>query len=104
MNHLNFCMMASAVAWIYADQLKADPERRHKLKDEASFAFSDVRRIIAEATLNEDFDRLCPKPGNYPKKSFVGLCCGSDAYAAITKDNLTVSRDVGVAPTKTIGS
>ncbi|WP_419605760.1 transposase, partial [Thiolapillus sp.] len=48
-NHLNFCMMAVTLTWIYADRLKADPERRHKVKGRTSFAFSDVRRIIAEA-------------------------------------------------------
>ena len=73
MNHLNFCMMASTMTWIYADRLKADPERRHKVKGRTSFAFSDVRRIMAEAALSEDFNRLCPKPGNSPKKSFVAV-------------------------------
>lgn len=73
MNHLNFCMMASTITWIYADRLKVDPERRHKVKGRTSFAFSDVRRIIAEAALNEDFDRLCPKPNNSPKNSFVAV-------------------------------
>ena len=28
----NFNMMASMITWIYADRLKADPERRHKGK------------------------------------------------------------------------
>lgn len=73
MNHLNFCMMASTMTWIYADRLKVDPERRHKVKGRTSFAFSDVRRIIAEAALNEDFHRLCPKPGNSPNNSFVAV-------------------------------
>jgi hypothetical protein len=31
-NHLNFCMMATTITWIYADRLKVDPERRHKVK------------------------------------------------------------------------
>ncbi len=70
-DHLNFCMMASTLTWLYADRLKADPERRHKVKGRTSFAFSDVRRIIAEAALSEDFDRVCPKPGNPPKNSLV---------------------------------
>lgn len=26
-NHLNFCMMASTITWIYADRLNANPER-----------------------------------------------------------------------------
>ena len=34
-------------------------------------AFSDVRRIIAEAALDENFARVCPKPGNPPGNSLV---------------------------------
>ena len=70
-NHLNFCMIATTITWIYADRLKADPERRHKVKGRTSFAFSDIRRIIAEAALDEDFDRVCPKPGNPSRNSLV---------------------------------
>ncbi len=55
-NHLNFCMMAKTVTWLYADRLKANPESRHKVKGRSSIAFSDVRRIIDEAAL----DRICP--------------------------------------------
>jgi hypothetical protein len=62
------------MTWIYADRLKADPVRRHEVKGRTSFAFSDVRRIMAEAALNEDFDRLCPKPGNSPK-ILSSPCC-----------------------------
>ena len=65
-NHLNFCLMASTITWIYAGMLKADPERRYKVKGRTSFAFSDVRRIIAEAALSEDFVRLCHKPDKSP--------------------------------------
>lgn len=73
MNHLNFCMMASTITWIYADRLKTDPERRHKVKGRTSFAFSDVRRIMAEAALNNDFAKFCPKPSNSPINSFVAV-------------------------------
>jgi DDE superfamily endonuclease len=72
-NHLQFCMMASTITWLYADRLKADPERRHKVKGRTSFAFSDVRRLIAEAALNDDFDRVCPKPGKATKNSLVAV-------------------------------
>jgi len=60
-NHLNFCMMATTLTWIYADCLKTNSERRHKVKGRTSFAFSDIRRIIAEAALDPDFERVCPK-------------------------------------------
>jgi len=72
-NHLNFCMMATTVTWIYADRLKANPERRHKVKGRTSFAFSDVRRIISEVALKPDFHRVCPKPSNPPVNSLVAV-------------------------------
>ncbi|WP_162473000.1 transposase [Methylotuvimicrobium alcaliphilum] len=58
-NHLHFCMMATTITWIYSDRIKADPQRRHQAKGRTSFAFSDVRRLIAEASLSENFDRVC---------------------------------------------
>jgi hypothetical protein len=66
-NHLQFCLMASTITWIYADCLKADPERRHKVKGQTSFAFSDVRRLIAEVGLYQNFDRVCQSWQNYKK-------------------------------------
>jgi hypothetical protein len=70
-NHLHFCMMATTLTWVYADRIKADPERRHKVKGRTSFAFSDVRRLMAEAALDPDFQRVCPKPRQTPPNSFV---------------------------------
>ncbi len=64
-NHLNFCMMAATVTWIYADRIQSEPQRRHQVPGRASYAFSDVRRLIANAALTEDFSGLWtiqPKP------------------------------------------
>jgi len=71
LNHLNFCMMATTLTWIYADRLQNAPDRRHKIRGRAGFAFSDVRRIIAEEALSSDFYRVCPVPAQIPQKSFV---------------------------------
>jgi hypothetical protein len=71
LNHLNFCMMATTLTWIYADRLQNAPDRRHKIRGRAGFAFSDVRRIIVEAALSSDFYRVCPVPAQTPQKSFV---------------------------------
>ena len=71
LNHLNFCMMATTLTWIYADRLEKAPDRRHKIRGRSGFAFSDVRRIIAEAALSSDFYRVCPVPDQTPQKSFV---------------------------------
>ena len=70
-NHLNFCMMAATLIWIYADKLQEAPDRKYKIRGRASFAFSDVRRIIAEAALNPDFQSVCPAPLQTPQNSFV---------------------------------
>jgi len=70
-NHINFSMMAATVTWIYGARLENIPERRHKVRGRNSFAFSDLRHIIAKAALSEDFDAFCH---NYPKslkKSFI---------------------------------
>ncbi len=41
-------MMATTLTWIYADRLQHESSRRYKIKGRAGFAFSNVRRIIAE--------------------------------------------------------
>jgi hypothetical protein len=66
-NHLQHCMMALSLTWIYAARLRPNPQRRHNVKGRTSFAFSDVRRIIAEAALRKDFEQVCPKPTSPPR-------------------------------------
>jgi IS4 transposase len=72
-NHLHFCMMATTLTWIYADRIQADPKRRHVVKGRTSVAFSDVRHLIANAALSEDFLRLWPTPPKSPKIPFLSL-------------------------------
>lgn len=61
-NHLNFCMMATSLVWIYACRLEKTPSRRHAVKGRDHFAFSDVRRLVAQAALDENFPLLCSVP------------------------------------------
>ena len=70
-NHLQLCMMSATLTWNYADRLKVDPDRRHKVKGRASFAFSDIRRIMAEEVLDDNFDRLWPKQRKPIIKSLI---------------------------------
>ena len=70
-NHLQFCMMATSLTWIYADQLKKVPHRRHAVKGRKHFAFSDIRRRIAEDALDDNFDRLFPVPRKSILKSIA---------------------------------
>ncbi len=66
-NHLDFCLMATSLTWIYACRLEKTPQRRHTVKGRDHFAFSDVRRLVAQAALDDDFPMLCP----VPRKSMV---------------------------------
>jgi len=70
-NHINFSMMAATVTWIYGARLENIPERRHKVRGRNSFAFSDLRHIIAKAALSEDFDAVCCNHLKSLKKSFI---------------------------------
>ena len=66
-NHLDFCLMATSLTWIYACRLEKTPCRRHAVKGRNHFAFSDVRRLVAQAALDKNFTILCP----VPRKSVV---------------------------------
>ena len=59
-NHLQFCMMATSLTWIYADLLEKAPHRRHAIKGRKHFAFSDIRRCIAKDALDDNFNRVFP--------------------------------------------
>jgi len=70
-NHINFSMMATTVTWIYGARLENIPKRRHKVRGRNSFAFSDLRHIIAKAALSENFDAFCRNHPKSLKKSFI---------------------------------
>ena len=67
MNHLHFCIMATTLTWIYACRLEKTPNRRHTVQGRNHFAFSDVRRLITEAALDDNFSSRFP----VPQKSIV---------------------------------
>jgi hypothetical protein len=55
-------MLATSVAWIYANRIEKTPTRRHAVDGRRHFAFSDVRRSVAKAALDDNFVRLFPTP------------------------------------------
>jgi hypothetical protein len=59
--------MATSLTWIYACRLEKTPQRRHTVKGRDHFAFSDIRRLVTEAALDDDFPLLCP----VPRKSII---------------------------------
>jgi hypothetical protein len=73
MNHLHFCMMATSVVWVYASRLEKTPSRRHAVKGRNHFAFSDVRRLVAKAALDDNFGILFPVPRKSAVNSLVAL-------------------------------
>lgn len=70
-NHLHFCMMATTVAWIYAGRVEKTPTRRHAVDGRHHFAFSDVRRSVAKAAMDDNFSRLFPVQSKSVVNSFV---------------------------------
>ncbi len=70
-NHLNFCMMAATVTWIYADRIDFTPQSYHAVNNRQHFAFSDVRKLITQAALDQDFVSLCPIPDKPQQYSFI---------------------------------
>lgn len=70
-HHLNFCMMAVTLTWIYASRLNQAPIRRHATGNRNSFAFSDVRHLIAEAIAQEDFCSVLNKTHQPAKNNFI---------------------------------
>jgi hypothetical protein len=70
-NHLHFCMMATAITWLYADRLAHTPQRCYAVNNRKHFAFSDVRKLITQAALDQSFDRVFPKPDKPTHNSFV---------------------------------
>jgi hypothetical protein len=67
----DFCMMATSLTWIYACRLEKTPSRRHAVIGRDHFAFSDVRRMVAKAALDDNFAILCPPPGKPVANSVV---------------------------------
>lgn len=70
-NHLHFCTMASTITWLYADRLDHTPQRCHAVIGRKHFAFSDIRKLITQAALDQGFDRVFPKPAIPTHNSFI---------------------------------
>jgi hypothetical protein len=74
LNHLNFCMAATTLTWLYAEHLEQAPARRCASENTTEYAFADVRRTLAKDHANEGFgierqDRA--KPDRNPLVSAV---------------------------------
>jgi DDE superfamily endonuclease len=61
-NHLNFCMAATTITWIYAGLLPQAPARRYASQKTTEFAFADARRSLAKHLADEGFGIVCQNP------------------------------------------
>jgi hypothetical protein len=62
-NHLNFCMAATTITWLYAEHLEQAPIRRYASKNTTEYAFADVRRALAKHLANQGFGIDCQDTG-----------------------------------------
>jgi hypothetical protein len=70
-NHLNFCMVATTLTWIYAAHLPAAPPRRYASLRTTEYAFADVRRSLAQQIAEDGFGIDCAESGKPHRKSLI---------------------------------
>ena len=72
-NHLQFCMAATTLTWLYAARLDKAPARRYATQKRTEFAFADVRRIIAHEIGQPNFDIGCSKTTKPAQNSLIQI-------------------------------
>jgi hypothetical protein len=72
-NHLNFCMAAATITWIYGAHLDKAPARRYATAKRTEYAFADARRALARDLSGQGFDIDCEIPGKAPRNPLIGM-------------------------------
>jgi hypothetical protein len=72
-NHLNFCMIAVTIIWIYAARMAKQPVRRNSNHRGASFTFSDVRFSMSQIFSQKDFLRVLFKSHKTIENNFFSV-------------------------------
>lgn len=75
-NHLNFCMFATAVVWLYAIHLPKAPTRRYRSKNTTEYTFADVRRELSHFIAKGGFGIDCANCAEPPRNRLVGIVMG----------------------------
>lgn len=70
-NHLHFCMAATAIVWLHAIDLPQPPSRRYHAERTTEFAFADVRRDLSRKIAHEGFGVDCPDSGKNVRKPLI---------------------------------
>jgi hypothetical protein len=72
-NHLNFCLAATAITWIYGAHLEKAPARRYATAKRTEYAFADLRRTLAKDLGGQGFGIDCQVPGNAARNPLLAL-------------------------------
>ena len=72
-NHLNFCMAAATITWIYVAHLDKAPARRYATAKRTEYAFADARRALAKDLAGQGFGIDCEIPGKAPRNPLIGM-------------------------------
>lgn len=59
--HLQFCMVATTLVWLYAERLDNAPKRRYANRKRTEYTFADARRNIADEIARPGFVMGCHK-------------------------------------------
>jgi hypothetical protein len=71
-NHLNFCMAATTITWIYGAHLTQAPPRRYATAKRTEYAFADLRRALAKDLGSEGFGIGCKTAGKADRNPPIG--------------------------------
>jgi hypothetical protein len=75
-NHLNFCMVATTITWIYGAGLQQAPARRYAAGRRTEYAFADVRRALAHDLADVGFGVDCDDPGQGTRNPLIVAVMG----------------------------
>jgi len=75
-NHLNFCMAATTITWLYAARLAQAPARRYAAGRRTEFAFADVRRALAHEFADGGFGVDCGNPPQGTRNPLIAVVMG----------------------------
>jgi hypothetical protein len=64
-------MAATTLTWMFADRMDHTPARRYATNTTTEYAFTDVRRSIADTIAKQGFDIGCPKATKPERKSLL---------------------------------
>jgi hypothetical protein len=75
-NHLQFCMVATTITWIYGASLEQAPARRYAAARRTEYAFADVRRALAHDLADVGFGVDCGDPGHGTRNPLIAAVMG----------------------------